>query len=279
MKPQENLEHLAGKVAVITGASRGIGQLIAVRLAHLKITTAVISRSETELGETAEMVLQAGGKPLVIAADLSIPSSIDVIKSRVLNELGPPSILINSAGMFGPIDLIWNTDPNDWIKTQMVNFVAAYLMCHAFIKGMMTSGWGRVINVTSAATLHEPGSINSAYGTSKAALNQFTRHLAAEIAGSGVTANLIHPGDVKTEMWATVRDAAKGLGDEADRYRDWALWVAETGGDDPEKASDLVVALLSERAAAINGRFLWIKDGLQPPIPSWGKFVPDEAWR
>ena len=181
--------------------------------------------------------------------------------------------------MFGPVDLVWNTDPGDWIKTQMVNFVAAYLLCHAFISGMMASGWGRVINVTSAATLHEPGSINSAYGTSKAALNQFTRHLAAEIAGSGVTANLIHPGDVKTDMWATVRDAALGLGTEADRYRDWARWVAETGGDDPEKASDLVIALLSERAAAINGRFLWIKDGLQPPIPSWGEFVPDEAWR
>ena len=216
---------------------------------------------------------------MVVAADLSSPSSIDLIKSRVLNDLGQPSILINSAGMFGPVDLVWNTHPADWIKTQMVNFVAAYLMCHAFISEMMLSGWGRVINVTSAATLHEPGSINSAYGTSKAALNQFTRHLAAEIAGSGVTANLIHPGDVKTEMWATVRDAAKNMGAEADRYRDWARWVAETGGDDPEKASDLVVALLSEKASTINGRFLWIKDGLQPPIPSWGEFVPDEAWR
>jgi NAD(P)-dependent dehydrogenase (short-subunit alcohol dehydrogenase family) len=279
MLEQENLENLVGKVAVITGAGRGIGQRTAVRLAQLKIATALISRSETELRETADMVLHAGGKPFVIPADLSNPSSIGLIKSRVLDELGQPSILINSAGMFGPVDLVWNTDPSDWIKTQMVNCVGAYLICHAFIGGMIARGWGRVINVTSAATLHEPGSINSAYGTSKAALNQFTRHLAAEIAGSGVTANLIHPGDVKTDMWATVRDAAKGLGAEADRYRDWARWVAETGGDDPEKASDLVVALLDGKAAAINGRFLWIKDGLQPPIPSWGEFVPDEAWR
>ncbi len=279
MKRQENLAHLVGKVAVITGAGRGIGQRTAVRLAQLKVATALISRSEDELRATADMVLQAGGTPVVVVADLSSPNSIELIKSRVLNELEQPSILINSAGMFGPVDLVWNTDPADWIKTQMVNFVAAYLMCHAFIRGMMTSGWGRIINVTSAATLHEPGSINSAYGTSKAALNQFTRHLAAEIAGSGVTANLIHPGDVKTEMWATVRDAAKDLGAEADRYRDWARWVAETGGDDPEKASDLVIALLCEKASTINGRFLWIKDGLQPPIPSWGEFVPDEAWR
>jgi NAD(P)-dependent dehydrogenase (short-subunit alcohol dehydrogenase family) len=278
MKHQENMEHLVGKVAIITGAGRGIGQRTAVRLAQLKVATALISRTETELRETADMVLQAGGKPLIIAVDLSTPSSVELIKSSVLNELGPPKILINAAGMFGPIDLVWNTDPSEWIKTQMVNFVGAYLICHAFVGGMMASGWGRVINVTSAATLHEPGSINSAYGTSKAALNQFTRHLASEIAGSGVTANLIHPGDVKTDMWATVSEAAKGLGAEADRYRDWARWVAETGGDDPEKASDLVVALLSEKSGSINGRFLWIKDGLQPPIPSWGEFVPDEAW-
>ena len=273
------MEHLAGKVAVITGAGRGIGQRTAVRLAQLKVRTALISRTETQLRETAELVLQAGGTPLVVAADLSNPKSIDAIKASVIDELGSPSILINAAGMFGPIELVWKTDPDEWIKTQMVNLIGAYLMCKAFMPDMIARGWGRVVNVTSAAALHEPGPINSAYGTSKAALNQFTRHLAAEIAGSGVTANVIHPGDVKTDMWATIRDASESLGPEADRYREWARWVGETGGDDPEKASDLIVALLGEKSASINGRFLWIKDGMQPPIPSWGEFVPDEAWR
>lgn len=275
---QGNMEHLEGKVAVITGAGRGIGQRTAVRLAQMKIKTALISRTETQLRETADLVLQAGGTPLVVAVDLSDSKSMAAIKASVIDELGQPSILINAAGMFGPIELVWKTDPNEWIKTQMVNVVGAYLMCHAFIDDMMASGWGRVVNVTSAASLHEPGPINSAYGTSKTALNQFTRHLASEIAGSGVTANVIHPGDVKTDMWATVRDAAKSLGPEADRYREWAHWVEETGGDDPERTSDLIAALLGEKAASINGRFLWIKEGLQPPIPSWGAFVPNEAW-
>jgi NAD(P)-dependent dehydrogenase (short-subunit alcohol dehydrogenase family) len=273
------MEQLAGKIAVITGAGRGIGQRTAVRLAQMKVRTALVSRTETQLRKTADLVLQAGGTPLVVAADLSNPKSIEAIKASVIDELGQPSILINAAGMFGPIELVWKTDPNEWIKTQMVNVVGAYLICHAFIGGMMARGWGRVVNVTSAAALHEPGPINSAYGTSKAALNQFTRHLAAEIAGSGVTANVIHPGDVKTDMWATIRDAAKSLGPEAERYREWARWVADTGGDDPEKASDLIIALLDEKSASINGRFLWIKDGLQSPIPSWGAFVPNEVWR
>ena len=80
-------------------------------------------------------------------------------------------------------------------------------------------------------------------------------------------------------MWATVRDAAESLGPEPDRDREWGRWVVDTGGDDPEKASDVILALLSETSASINGRFLWIKDGLQSPIPSWGEFAPNEVWR
>ena len=80
-------------------------------------------------------------------------------------------------------------------------------------------------------------------------------------------------------MWADIRGKAEGLGPEAARYQGWADWVERTGGDDPEKASDLIEALIGERAAAINGRFLWIKDGLQAPIPSWGEFLPAEAWQ
>lgn len=92
---------------------------------------------------------------------------------------------------------------------------------------------------------------------------------AAEIADTGVTANVIHPGEVKTEMWADILDQAKQLGPEAASYRRWAQWVDETGGDPPQKAVDLVFTLLGDEAAGINGQFLWIDGGLQTPIPSW----------
>ena len=81
---------------------------------------------------------------------------------------------------------------------------------------MIDAGWGRIVNVTSAASLHPPGPLNSAYATAKVALNQLTRHLAAEIAGTGVTANVIHPGDVKTDMWADIRDRVAVMGPEAE---------------------------------------------------------------
>jgi NAD(P)-dependent dehydrogenase (short-subunit alcohol dehydrogenase family) len=112
--------------------------------------------------------------------------------------------------------------------------------------------------------------LNSAYATSKVALNQFTRHLAAELAGTGVTANAIHPGEVKTEMWANIRDQAATLGPEADGYRKWVEWVDQTGGDDPQKAADLVRKLTSrDTSADVNGQFLWIDGGLQKPIHGW----------
>ena len=272
------MRELEGKVALITGAGRGIGRLAAIRLAGRGVRVALVSRSAGQLADTAGEIEARGGVSIVIPGDVGSPQSVAAIKAEVENRLGPPSILINAAGVFGPIQLVWKTDPAAWIDTIMVNAIGPYLTCHAFVESMVRQGWGRIVNVTSAAALHEPGPINSAYGTSKAALNQFTRHLAAEIAGSGVTANVIHPGDVKTDMWADIRDGVEDLGPIAQRYRDWAAWVESTGGDDPEKASDLIEALMSERAKSINGRFLWIKDGLQSPIPSWGEFKPAEAW-
>jgi NAD(P)-dependent dehydrogenase (short-subunit alcohol dehydrogenase family) len=144
---------------------------------------------------------------------------------------------------------------------------------------MIDHGWGRIVNVASANALHPPGPLHSAYGTSKAALNHFTRHLAAEVEGSGVTANVIHPGDVKTEMWADIRAKAQRIGPPAEPFLQWADWVEKTGGDDPEKAADLIINLMGDEAASVNGQFLWIKDALQAPIPSWSVGSGSQPWQ
>jgi NAD(P)-dependent dehydrogenase (short-subunit alcohol dehydrogenase family) len=175
--------------------------------------------------------------------------------------------------------LIKDSDPQRWIQTVGINLVGPYLTCRVFVDGMITNRWGRIVNFTSAASLHPPGPLNSAYGTSKVALNQFTRHLAAELQGTGVTANVLHPGDVKTEMWAAIRAEAERLGTEAEGYRKWVQWVEQTGGDDPQKASDVVLRLMDERASTTNGQFLWIENGLQAPVPSWGETVNNQPWR
>ena len=269
----------ARKIAVVTGAGGGIGRRIAARIAKRDMRVALVSRSRSHLDEITAEIAAAGGEAIGIPADVGSPQSVAALKSEVESRLGVPSVLINAAGVFGPIELAWKTNPEAWIETLMVNTVGPYLTTRAFVESMIAGGWGRIISITSAAALHEPGPTNSAYGVSKAARNQFTRHLAAELAGTGVTANVIHPGDVKTDMWRDIRDGVETLGPIALRYREWVEWVEQTGGDDPEKASDLVETLLGPRGDVINGRFLWIKDGLQSPIPSWGDFKPYEAWQ
>jgi NAD(P)-dependent dehydrogenase (short-subunit alcohol dehydrogenase family) len=280
-KAQRSLQvnDLNGRIAVVTGASRGLGQRIAVRLAQEGATVALLARSEEGLEDTRQQIVAKGACALVVPVDLGKPESVSRVKRSIERDLGIPSILVNAAGVFGPLALIKDSDSAAWIETIMINTVSSYLTCRAFVGGMIDSGWGRIVNVTSAAALHDPGPANSAYGTSKAALNQFTRHLASELKGTGVTANVIHPGDVKTDMWAYIKTASEGLGSVADAYLKWANWVQETGGDDSEKAADLVAGLMSKDAADINGRFLWIKDGLQSPIPSWGEPSEQQPWR
>jgi len=269
---------LAGKVAVVTGASRGVGQRVAIGLAGRGAAVALVARGQAQLGETARTISGQGGRAQVIAADVSDPRSLESLRSSVEGTLGMPSILVNAAGVFGPIQFIKDSDPAAWVEAVMVNTVGSYLMCRAFVGGMIDRGWGRIVNVTSAAALHTPGPVNSAYGTSKAALNQLTRHLAAELQGTGVTANVIHPGDVKTEMWADIRSKAERLGPAGGPFKQWADWVEATGGDDPEKAADLVLGLMDGASDGVNGRFLWIKDGLQAPIQSWAEPSDQQPW-
>lgn len=264
--------------ALVTGASRGLGRAIAIGLASRGHPMALVARSHDALESVAREIADGGGSAIAVAADVSRPDAVDDVRSRVVDSVGPPGIVVNAAGVFGPIDLIADSDPAEWINTIMVDAVAPYLVCRAFVGDMVTAGWGRLVNITSAAALHPPGPLNSAYGTAKVALNQFTRHLAAELIGTGVTANVIHPGDVKTEMWAEIRDRAEAAGPAAAAYQQWVQWVDETGGDPPHKAVDAIVRLCGEDAGAISGQFCWIDDPLQAPVPSWDTAVDARPW-
>jgi NAD(P)-dependent dehydrogenase (short-subunit alcohol dehydrogenase family) len=242
--------NLKGHVAVVTGASRGVGRAIADALESRGVVVAPVARSSARF-----------------TADVSNPAGVARLKAAVETELGQPTILIHAAGIFGPIALIKDSDPKEWIETLMIDTVGPYLVSRAFLDGMIDAGWGRIVSLSSAASLHTPGPLNSAYGTAKVALNQFTRHLAAELKETGVTANVIHPGDVKTAMWSDIRDKTGTIEGDDSNYDRWVEWVEETGGDPPEKAAKLVLDIIE---SDINGRFLWIDDPLQTPIPSWG---------
>ena len=267
------------RVAVVTGAGRGLGRAVAVALAGRGHPVVGVARDPAQLAETADLVSAGGGRMLTRPTDVADTVAVAELGDFVRAQLGPPAILVNAAGMFGPIAFVRDTAPDDWVRTVMVDGIAPFLTINQFVGGMIDAGWGRIVNVTSAASLHPPGPLNSAYATAKVALNQLTRHVAAEIEGTGVTANVIHPGDVKTDMWQDIHDRVAVMGPEAEPYRPWADWVAETGGDPPSKAVDLVLRLTSDEGADINGRFCWIEEPLQGPITSWGCPETSQPWR
>ena len=247
------------KNALVTGASRGLGKEIAVGLVQSNYRVIAVARN---LSDSDERFINIEG-------DISDLNFIETLAKRVLADHESIDVLINAAGVFGPIALMHESDPREWAQTIMIDAVAPYFLINKFLPVMLSNKWGRIINVSSAASLHAPGPINSAYGTAKVALNQLTRHLASELIGTGVTANVIHPGDVKTEMWSDIKDKVEKAGELAIGYKNWVEWVEETGGDAPEKAMKLVMKLISPESDEINGEFCWIDNPLQSPIQSW----------
>ena len=256
------------KLALVTGASKGIGCEIALALAGAGHKVVAVSRTAMVQSENI----------INICGDVSDIDFVNSLQEEVARDYGDVQILVNAADVFGPIDLIKDADPKQWVETIMIDAIAPYFTSRVFLPAMLEAKWGRIINLSSAAALHPPGKLNSAYATAKVALNQFTRHLAAEISGSGVTANVIHPGDVRSDMWADISAKADALGSAGRDYKSWVDWVEKTGGDDPKKAGALILKLVSDQSAEINGRFCWIDNPLQEPIPSWDDPTDERPW-
>jgi NAD(P)-dependent dehydrogenase (short-subunit alcohol dehydrogenase family) len=268
MSAQPPLLH--SRVALVTGASGVIGAEIALGLARSGAAVALVARRRDGLEATAERLRDEALAPvLVLAADVTSPADVDRVAAEIGRRLGPVAILVNAAGRYGPLAAVTRSDPSRWIQTLMVNVVGPYLTCRAFVPAMVAAGWGRVVNVSSAATLRPPGALGAAYASSKAALNRMTRHLASEVDGTGVTANAIHPGSIRTTMTNDIRAEVAALGDEAAPFREWLAHMDRTGGDFPSGAVELVLELVGKGSEAVNGEFLWARDTLEEPLPGW----------
>jgi NAD(P)-dependent dehydrogenase (short-subunit alcohol dehydrogenase family) len=260
---------LSERIAVVTGAGSGVGRAVALRLAQAGAAVALVGRTESKLRDTAQAIETSNGRCLAVALDAARADEVERLRQTVRHAFGTTDILINNAGIHGEFASIQHSDPERWDETLRINTVGPYLMSRAFMGGMVERGWGRIVNVSSASAFGAPGGLNSAYPLSKVALNHFTRQLAAELADTGVTANAIHPGEVRTEMWEAIRDDSAARGPEAEGAMAWARMVEETGGDPPEKAADLILKLVGPGSEATNGKFLWIDDGIQEPKETW----------
>ena len=172
-------------------------------------------------------------------------------------RFGAPACLVNASGVFGPIAHPESISPREWEAVMALNATAPIALACSLLPDMLNAGFGRIVMVSSAHTLYPADALTSPYFVSKAALNAATRGLAARLQGTDVAAVLMHPGDLKTAMWADIAAQVGRLGEEAAQLREWARSVGESGGDDPADAAELVAEIIDRDGSWSNGRFLF----------------------
>jgi NAD(P)-dependent dehydrogenase (short-subunit alcohol dehydrogenase family) len=235
---------LRDRVALVTGASYGIGRAIAIGLAAAGARVALLARSERELADAVGEIESDGGVATAIVADLARGDQVADAVRRVRAELGAPTVLINNAGIGTPLG------PTPGLEASMVapaialNVVAPITLTVALLPGMLAAGWGRIVNISSGvARMHTALPGMTVYTASKAALEAHTANLAAELDGTGVTANVYWPGEVDTPMQRWMRNQpAEQIGESLH-----AAFVAmyERGLISPEHSARSLLARLS----------------------------------
>ena len=189
---------LEGHIAVVTGASKGLGKQMAESLAAAGAKVALVARNEQLLGEVEDGIRAAGGVAESIVADVSDEGAVADVASQVQERLGVCDILINNAGINNRKSIVDFT-LDEWNEIVGINLTGPFLMSRAFVPGMKEKKWGRIINMTSIMS-HVSLPNRTGYSTTKAGLVGFTKALALELAGNGVTVNGISPGPFATEM-------------------------------------------------------------------------------
>ncbi|EFF89078.1 MULTISPECIES: 3-oxoacyl-ACP reductase FabG [unclassified Streptomyces] len=246
----------AQRVAVVTGAARGIGAATALRLAEDGFAVAVLDLDEASCADTVAAVEKAGGRALAVGVDVTDAERVETAVARVAAELGPPAVLVNNAGITRD-NLLFKMDPADWDAVIGVHLRGAFLMTKAAQAHMTKAGWGRVINLSSVAALGNRGQVN--YSAAKAGLQGFTKTLAIELGKFGVTANAVAPGFIVTEMTAATAERL-GVPFEEFKAKRAAVTPVQRVGV-PDDIAHAVSFFASEGAGFVTGQVLYVAGG------------------
>ncbi|WP_431972027.1 3-oxoacyl-ACP reductase FabG [Nocardia sp. bgisy134] len=244
------------RVAVVTGAARGIGAGVARRLAADGFAVAVLDLDEHAAAPVVADIEAAGARALAVGVDVADEASVEAAVARIAESLGPPSALVNNAGITRD-NLLFKMTSTDWDAVVNVHLRGAFLMSRAVQKYMSSSGWGRIVNLSSTSALGNRGQAN--YAAAKAGVQGFTKTLALELGRFGITVNAIAPGFIATDMTAAT---AARLGMSFDDMKIAAakeIPVQRVG--EPADIAAAVSFFLREDASFVSGQILYVAGG------------------
>ena len=244
---------LDGQVAIITGAGRGIGRAIALAYAREGARLALAARNEAEIEETAAAVSELGGETITVRTDVTSQIATERLARRVVEHFGRIDVLVNNAGISGPVGPLESNDIAEWVDTINVNLTGTFLVCRAVIPVMLQQGSGRIINLSGAGVANAWSNM-SAYCSSKAAVVRLTEVIAQELDGKGITVNALGPGSVHTSMWERMTEQAADAG--AEFIHQLGQRVLSGGGAPIDDCAELAVWLASGESGALTGRII-----------------------
>lgn len=244
------------RVAIVTGAARGIGAATAERLAREGRSVAVLDLKESDAQEVVDRITAEGCTALAVGCDVSDPEQVDTAVEAVAERLGPPAILVNNAGVLRD-NLLFKMSVEDWDTVMNVHLRGAFLMSKAAQAYMTEQGWGRIVNLSSSSAQGNRGQAN--YSTAKAGLQGFTKTLSIELGKFGVTCNAVAPGFVETAM---TRATAERIGvnfDDMKAFKEAEIPVRRAG--QPEDIANTISFLTSEDAGYVSGQVIYVAGG------------------
>lgn len=243
-------KRLDGRVVLITGGGRGIGQAIARAYAAEGAKLALAARTDGELQETADSIRhQYNANVITVLTDVTDRAQVENAVAQTLNRYGVIDVMVNNAGNTGQIGPLWTLDPDHWANTISVHVLGTYYGCRAAIPPMLERGSGRIVNMSGVG-----GPNDTSYDAAKTAIVNMTENLSIELTGTGITVNAISPGSIHTRMWEEVRDMAYEAGD-MEMYKK-GVQVTSGGGASIERAAELAVMLGSDQCGALSGRLI-----------------------
>ena len=259
---------LENRVALITGGGRGIGRAIALAYAEEGARLALAARNRAELEETARQAEELGAETCIIPTDVSDQAQVEEMVKRTLDRFSAIDVLVNNAGVIGPIGLLYESDVSDWIRPIQVNLIGTYLCCRAVLPVMLKQNRGKIFSLSGGGVGTFGSAHMSAYQSSKSGIVTLTETLALELEGKNIQVNAISPGGVHTRMMEEIEDATQAVGNTW--WHERSKGVNDGGGTPIERVAELALFLASDESGTLSGRFLATRDdfpNLPPRIP------------